>query len=86
MLFINNNIVNCCFQKTFLFQKLDSNATILGLKKNCPFTRGSLFQWKCVEGIPYNKESLYLKSFFFQLWPKGLLIKALARGLVEGIG
>ena len=44
MLFINNNIVNCCFQKTFLFQKLDSNATILGLKKNCPFTRGSLFQ------------------------------------------
>jgi len=36
MLFINNNNVNCCFQKTFLFQKLDFNAIILGLKKTAP--------------------------------------------------
>ena len=65
---------------------MDSNATILRLKKNCPFARGSLFQKKVVGYLLYNKESLHLKSLFFQLWTKGLLIKALARGLVEGIG
>jgi hypothetical protein len=36
MLFINNKIINCCFQKTFLNQKIDFKATNLGLKKTTP--------------------------------------------------
>jgi hypothetical protein len=46
MLFINNNNLNCCLKKTFLFQKMDSNAIILGLKK-LPLTKGQFFR---VEG------------------------------------
>lgn len=36
LLFINNNNISCCLQKTFLFQKIDFKATSLGLKKTAP--------------------------------------------------
>ena len=71
MLFINNNNVNCCFQKTFLFQKLDSNATILGLKKTAPlqeavYSNGSVLKVYLITRNPYT-----LSPSFSNCGPKG---------------